>query len=136
MPSPPALPAVIVDIHATALNHADLSQRAGNYPPPGATDILGLEMAGVISRLGEKVAGWQIGDRVCALLPGGGYAEKVAVPQAMLMPIPTGWSFEAAGLRSLSHSLCQSLHRLRSSRVKASWCMAVPAAWAPQPSSF
>ncbi len=91
---------VIVDIHATALNRADLAQRAGNYPPPpGATDILGLEMAGVISRLGEKVAGWQIGDRVCALLPGGGYAEKVAVPQAMLMPIPAGWSFEqAAGL--------------------------------------
>lgn len=89
---------VLVEIHATALNRADLMQRAGNYPPPpGAPDILGLEMAGVISATGDNVREWQIGDRVCALLPGGGYAEKVAVPQAMLMPIPHNWSFEQAG---------------------------------------
>jgi putative PIG3 family NAD(P)H quinone oxidoreductase len=91
---------VLVAIHATALNRADLSQRAGHYPPPpGAPDILGLEMAGVITALGANVRGWQVGDRVCALLGGGGYAELVAVPQQMLMPVPDGWSFaEAAAL--------------------------------------
>jgi tumor protein p53-inducible protein 3 len=91
---------VLVDIHATALNRADLAQRAGNYPPPpGAPDILGLDMAGRIARVGEEVQGWQVGDRVCALLPGGGYAERVAVPYRMLMPIPHGWSYaEAAGM--------------------------------------
>lgn len=91
---------VLVDVHATALNRADLMQAAGNYPPPpGASDILGLEMAGVIAEVGPDVRAWQVGDRVCALLSGGGYAEKVAVPQALLMPIPPEWSFEeAAGL--------------------------------------
>lgn len=88
---------VLVDIHATALNRADLSQRAGNYPPPpGASDILGLEMAGVIAEVGRDVHAWHVGDRVCALLPGGGYAERVTVPQALLMPIPPDWSFEEA----------------------------------------
>lgn len=88
---------VRVAIHATALNRADLSQRAGNYPPPpGAPDILGLEMAGTIAETGANVTQWQVGDRVCALLGGGGYAEMVAVPQAMLMPIPPGWRFEEA----------------------------------------
>lgn len=91
---------VLVNIHATALNRADLSQVAGNYPPPpGAPDILGLEMAGEIAEVGPNVTGWHVGDRVCALLPGGGYAERVAVPAAMLMPIPHGWSFvQAAAL--------------------------------------
>lgn len=90
----------LVAIQATALNRADLMQRAGTYPPPpGASEIIGLEMAGVIEAVGADVHGWQVGDRVCALLPGGGYAEKVAVPQAMLMPIPAGWDFiTAAGL--------------------------------------
>jgi putative PIG3 family NAD(P)H quinone oxidoreductase len=86
---------VLVDIHAAALNRADLAQRAGNYPPPpGASDILGLEMAGVISALGSEVTGWKAGDRVCALLPGGGYAERINVPAQMLMPLPEMWSFE------------------------------------------
>ena len=88
---------VLVDIYAAALNRADLSQRAGNYPPPpGASDILGLEMAGRIAKVGEKVSDWKVGDRVCALLPGGGYAEQINVPAAMLMPVPEGWSFEEA----------------------------------------
>ncbi len=88
---------VLVDIHATALNRADLYQRAGNYPPPpGASDILGLEMAGTIAAIGAEVTGWKGGDRVCALLPGGGYAEQVNVPHQMLIPIPDGWSFEKA----------------------------------------
>jgi tumor protein p53-inducible protein 3 len=89
---------VLVNIHATALNRADLMQRAGQYPPPpGAPDIIGLEMAGVIAQVGANVQGWQVGERVCALLPGGGYAEQVAVPAAMLMPIPASWGFAQAG---------------------------------------
>jgi putative PIG3 family NAD(P)H quinone oxidoreductase len=88
---------VLVNIHATALNRADLLQRAGNYPPPpGAPDILGLEMAGVIAAVGSHVRSWQVGDRVCALLAGGGYAEQVAVHHSQLIPIPAGWSFEEA----------------------------------------
>lgn len=85
---------VLVDVKASAVNRADLSQAQGNYPPPpGVTDILGLEMAGEVAAVGEKVRGWQIGDRVCALLAGGGYAERVAVHQDMLMRLPEGWSF-------------------------------------------
>ncbi|MCB0162837.1 MAG: NAD(P)H-quinone oxidoreductase [Anaerolineae bacterium] len=88
---------VLVDIYASALNRADLSQRQGKYPPPpGASDIMGLEMAGAIAAVGDDVVGWQVGDRVCALLPGGGYAEQVNVPADMLMPIPDHWSFEQA----------------------------------------
>src|SRR6185295_1611471 len=88
---------VLVDIYATALNRADLAQRAGNYPPPpGASDILGMEMAGQIAQVGEMVRGWSVGDRVCALLPGGGYAERVTVPPQLLIPIPHGWSYEQA----------------------------------------
>ncbi|CAN5653578.1 NAD(P)H-quinone oxidoreductase [soil metagenome] len=89
---------VLVDIHTAALNRADLAQRAGNYPPPpGASEVIGMEMAGQIVQVGEKVSGWRVGDRVCALLPGGGYAERVTVPYQMLMPIPDGWSYEQAG---------------------------------------
>lgn len=88
---------VLVDIYAAALNRADLSQRAGNYPPPpGASEILGLEMAGRVAAMGANVTGWQVGDRVCALLSGGGYAEQVNVPYQMLMPIPDEWSYEQA----------------------------------------
>jgi tumor protein p53-inducible protein 3 len=90
----------LVDVHASALNRADLLQRAGKYPPPpGASEILGLEMAGVVAELGEGVSGWSAGDRVCALLPGGGYAEQVVVPAGMLIPVPRPLSLEeAAGL--------------------------------------
>ena len=88
---------VLVDVHATALNRADLMQRAGNYaPPPGASPILGLEMAGVIAAIGANVRGWGVGDRVCALLPGGGYAEQVVVPAPLLISIPAGWSMAQA----------------------------------------
>lgn len=89
---------VLVEITATALNRADLLQRRGAYPPPpGAPPYLGLEMAGKIAALGDGVAGkWAVGQAVCALLPGGGYAEKVTVPQDLLMPVPDGWSFEQA----------------------------------------
>ncbi len=88
---------VLVDIHASAVNRADLLQRGGHYPPPpGESDILGLEMAGVVAATGLGVSGWQVGDRVCALLGGGGYAEQVAVDARQLLPVPDGWSFERA----------------------------------------
>ena len=85
---------VLVDIKASAVNRADLLQAQGLYPPPsGETEILGLEMAGVITRLGDAVRGWSIGDRVMALLPGGGYAQQVAVHHRMLIKIPGSWSY-------------------------------------------
>lgn len=82
---------VVVDVAATAVNRADLLQRQGFYPPPkGASEILGLECSGVISEVGEGVTGWRVGDEVCALLSGGGYAERVAVPVGQLLPRPAG----------------------------------------------
>jgi putative PIG3 family NAD(P)H quinone oxidoreductase len=82
---------VLIDVAATAVNRADLLQRQGVYPPPpGASQIIGLECSGTIAALGEGVSGWDVGEPVCALLAGGGYAERVAVPAAQLMPVPSG----------------------------------------------
>src|ERR1700709_1350580 len=82
---------VIVDVVASAVNRADLMQRRGFYPPPkGASEILGLECSGVISEVGAGVTNWSVGDEVCALLSGGGYAERVAVPVGQLLPRPAG----------------------------------------------
>ena len=91
---------VLIKIHAAALNRADLLQRQGKYPSPaGCPEWMGLEVAGVITEVGKNVKNWQIGDRVCALLGGGGYAEYVSVKQDMVMPIPKGLSMvEAAAL--------------------------------------
>lgn len=86
---------VAIRVHASAVNRADLMQRAGLYPPPpGASDILGLECAGEISAIGPGVPQWKIGDKVCALLAGGGYAETVVCPAGHVLPIPAGFSFE------------------------------------------
>jgi putative PIG3 family NAD(P)H quinone oxidoreductase len=95
VPTPePGADAVLVQIHATAVNRADLLQRRGFYPPPpGEPDILGLEAAGVVVAKGERVEKWQVGDRVCCLLGGGGYAEYVAVHGEMLLPIPPQLDF-------------------------------------------
>jgi hypothetical protein len=80
---------VLVETTASAVNRADLLQRQGRYPPPpGASEIPGLECSGTIAELGEGVEGWQVGDEVCALLAGGGYAEKVVVPAVQLLPVP------------------------------------------------
>ncbi|MED1824896.1 NAD(P)H-quinone oxidoreductase [Brevibacillus agri] len=88
---------LLVSVKATALNRADLLQRQGKYPPPqGASTILGLEMSGVVEAVGRHVTEWKEGDRVCALLPGGGYAQKVVIPAAMAMPIAEAFSFEQA----------------------------------------
>ncbi|MFG3700816.1 NAD(P)H-quinone oxidoreductase [Micromonospora sp. NPDC047620] len=82
---------VVVDVRATAVNRADLLQRQGHYPPPpGAPAYPGLECSGVISATGPDVAGWEVGQEVCALLAGGGYAERVAVPAGQLLPVPAG----------------------------------------------
>lgn len=93
----PAQNELLVKIKATALNRADIMQRQGNYPPPtGASPVLGLEMAGVVEDVGEDCSGWKTGDRACALLPGGGYAEYAVVPDAFAMPIPENLDFEQA----------------------------------------
>ncbi len=91
---------VVIAVAAAGVNRADLSQRAGHYPPPpGASPILGLECSGQVVAIGRDVEGWRIGDEVCALLAGGGYAERVAVPAGQLLPIPAGLSqVHAAGL--------------------------------------
>ncbi len=91
---------VLIDVAASAVNRADVLQRQGFYnPPPGATKVPGLECSGVISQVGENVEGFKVGDEVCALLAGGGYAEKVAVPWQQVMPVPKGVPLvEAAAL--------------------------------------
>jgi NADPH2:quinone reductase len=94
---------VLVEIHAAALNRADLLQRQGTYPsPPGCPEWMGLEIAGIVLAVGPEAASksrWRAGDQVCALLGGGGYAEKVAVRYDMLMPVPRGLTLtEAAAL--------------------------------------
>jgi len=105
LPDPtPAAGEVLLAVAATAVNRADLLQRAGNYPPPpGASQIIGLECSGRIVALGAGVTGWQVGDEVCALLAGGGYAELVSVPAVQLMPIPDGLDLiSAAALPEVS----------------------------------
>ena len=94
---------VLLEVYAAGINRADLLQRAGQYPPPpGWPDWFGLESAGIIKAVGKDVEAegkWHVGDRVCALLGGGGYAEYAAVPEGLLMPIPKGLSMaEAAAM--------------------------------------
>ena len=115
---------VAIAVAATAVNRADLLQRQGFYPPPpGASEVIGLECSGTVAALGEGVTGWEVGDEVCALLAGGGYAERVVVPAGQVMPVPAGvdlvtaaaipevactvWSnvFMVAGLRPGEHFL-------------------------------
>ncbi|QOR71626.1 NAD(P)H-quinone oxidoreductase [Ruania alkalisoli] len=91
---------MLVDVRAAGVNRADLLQVAGNYPPPrGASPLVGLEIAGVVRVTGPGVTRWHEGDRVCALLPSGGYAEQAVVPEGLAMAIPDGMSFhDAAGI--------------------------------------
>ncbi|CAK9156162.1 unnamed protein product [Ilex paraguariensis] len=88
---------VLIKVVATALNQADTQQRKGLYPPPkGANPYPGLECSGTIEAVGKNVTRWKIGDEVCALLSGGGYAEKVAVPVGQVLPVPPGVSLKDA----------------------------------------
>ena len=89
---------VVLDVVAAGVNRADVMQRQGNYPPPeGASQLPGLECSGRVGAVGPGVSGWDVGDQACALLAGGGYAEKVVVPSAQLLPIPEGVSLTDAG---------------------------------------
>ncbi|WP_275463919.1 NAD(P)H-quinone oxidoreductase [Streptomyces noursei] len=92
VPDPqPAEGEVLIEVAASAVNRADLLQRQGFYdPPPGASPYPGLECSGRIAAVGPGVHGWAVGDEVCALLSGGGYAEKVAVPAGQVLPLPPG----------------------------------------------
>ncbi|KAL2932121.1 Quinone oxidoreductase PIG3 [Bienertia sinuspersici] len=88
---------VLIKVEATALNRADTIQRKGSYPPPkGASPYPGLECSGTILQVGNNVTRWKVGDQVCALLGGGGYAEKVAVPAEHVLPVPSGVSLKDA----------------------------------------
>jgi putative PIG3 family NAD(P)H quinone oxidoreductase len=101
VPDPEAAPGeAVVEITGAGVNRADVMQRMGLYPPPpGAPSYPGLECSGRVAALGEGVGGWAVGDEVCALLTGGGYAERVAVPAGQLLPLPAGVSLgDAAGL--------------------------------------
>ena len=105
---------VLIQIKATAINRADLLQRAGLYPvPPGASPILGLECSGEVAALGEGVTGFEIGDKVCALLVGGGYAEQVAVPAGQVLPLPKGLDFiQGAAIPEVFATAYLNLYRL------------------------
>src|SRR3954449_4876212 len=101
VPDPsPAPGEVVVEVAATGVNRADLMQREGHYaPPPGASPYPGLECSGTVADVGDGVEGWSVGDEVCALLSGGGYAERVRVPAGQLLPRPQGVDLiDAAGL--------------------------------------
>ncbi len=98
---------VLIDICAAALNRADLLQRAGTYPSPkGCPPWMGLEVAGVVSKIGCSVTKFSVGDRVCALLGGGGYAERVSVDEGMVMPIPEGLSMVEAASIPEAYATC------------------------------
>ena len=115
VPDPVAGPGeVVLRVAATAVNRADLMQRMGHYPPPpGASDILGLEASGTVAEVGGGVAGWAPGDRAMALLAGGGYAERVAVPAGQLMPVPEGLGLvEAAAVPEVFLTAFLSLRHL------------------------
>ena len=112
VPDPvPAADEVLIEVAASAVNRADVLQAAGHYPPPpGASPILGLECSGTIAELGAGVTGWAVGDRVCALLAGGGYAERVAVPAGQVLPVPDGVDpIDAGGLPEVACTVWSNL---------------------------
>lgn len=119
---------LVLEVAATAVNRADLMQREGNYPPPpGASEILGLEASGRVAEVGPGVTGWAVGDRAMALLAGGGYAERVAVDAGQAMPVPDGLDLAAAAaVPEVFLTAWQSLGRL--TRLAAGETMLVHAA--------
>ena len=89
---------LLVSVASSSVNRADILQREGKYPPPrGASEVLGLDTAGTVAAVGDGVTGWSVGDGVCAVLPGGGYAESAVVPAAVAMPLPPGVPASVAG---------------------------------------
>lgn len=109
---------VLIKIAAAGLNGADLSQRLGRYEmPPGATDILGLEASGTVVAVGDAAAPWKVGDAVCALLIGGGYADYLVAPAAQCLPVPRGVSLaEAAGLPEVACTVWLNVFELAALR--------------------
>ncbi|HYB97232.1 MAG TPA: NAD(P)H-quinone oxidoreductase [Vicinamibacterales bacterium] len=96
----PAAGEILIDVEAAGVNRPDVIQRLGKYPPPpGASDLPGLEVAGTVAALGAGVTGWTVGESICALVAGGGYAERVSVPHEQCLPIPKGLTaIQAAGI--------------------------------------
>jgi putative PIG3 family NAD(P)H quinone oxidoreductase len=105
---------VLIDVAAAGVNGADLAQRRGSYPsPPGAPDWPGLEVSGTVSRVGASASRFAVGDRVCALIPGGGYAEQVAVDEQLVLPVPRGVDLvHAAGLPETAATVWSNLFML------------------------
>ena len=103
----PANDEILIRVHAAGVNRADLLHAAGKYPPPpGASEVIGLEVSGTVAELGANVTDWSVGQPVCALLAGGGYAEYVAVPAAQVLPLPDGVALsEAAGLPEVASTV-------------------------------
>lgn len=103
---------VLIQVAAAGVNRPDIFQRQGNYePPPGASDLPGLEVAGKILGLGSAVTGWEIGDQVCALLAGGGYAQYVAAPAVQCLPVPAGLSvLEASAVPETAFTVWSNLY--------------------------
>ncbi|MBA2508976.1 MAG: NAD(P)H-quinone oxidoreductase [Nocardioidaceae bacterium] len=105
---------VLIRVRAAGVNRADVMQRMGQYPPPlGASELIGLECAGVVEQVGDGIDGWQIGDQACALLAGGGYAELVAVPAGQLLPVPSGVDLvDAAALPEVACTVWSNIFML------------------------
>ncbi len=115
VPDPePSPDEVLIDVRASGVNRADLLQRQGHYPPPpGASAYPGMECAGVVAAVGTGVTGWEVGQPVCALLAGGGYAERVAVPAGQVLPVPAGVDpVEAAALPEVACTVWSNVVRL------------------------
>ena len=130
---------VLVEVTATAVNRADLLQRQGHYPPPpGASEVIGLECSGTVAAVGGSVSGHVVGDRVCALLAGGGYATRVAVPAGQVMPVPDGVDLvTAAALPEVAATVWSNVMMVAGLAAGDTfWCTAAPAGSAPSPSSW
>lgn len=107
----PAAQEILIQVHSAGVNRADLLQRKGHYPPPeDASPILGLEVAGTVAAVGDNAGSWSVGDKVCALTHGGGYAQYAVAPIGQCMPIPTG--FSKAEAASLPEALLTIWHNL------------------------
>lgn len=104
---------ILIQVAYAGVNRPDCAQRIGRYPPPpGASTVLGLEVAGRVAAVGEGVKGWRLGDRVCALTPGGGYADYCLAPAGHCLPVPQGWSLrDAAGLPEAAFTVWDNLFR-------------------------
>jgi len=129
---------VLIKVAAAGINRPDMLQRQGNYtPPPGASDLPGLEVAGTIVAVGNAVRDWKIGDQVMALVSGGGYAEYCAAPAPQCLPVPKGFDMvSAAAVPETFFTVWTNVfERGRLQKVRPSWCMAGRAASAPPRSS-